>query len=91
MLHVTKLIGPAGSGKSIALEAIHNAMTSQGRQCLAISGESTPLGIEQAIRQHVNSHDRLLPVILLEDATHDLVDRITASISSMGFLYAAIR
>jgi DNA repair ATPase RecN len=90
MLQVTKLTGPAGSGKSVALEAIHNAMTSQGRQCLALSGGGRPESTILAISRHVNEHDRFKPVILLEDATDDLVERITASISQPGFLYAAV-
>lgn len=90
MLQVTKLTGPAGSGKSVALEAIHNAMTSQGRQCLALSGDGRPESTILAIQRHVNTHDRFLPVVVLDDASEDLVDLITASVSSMGFLYAAI-
>lgn len=90
MLQVTKLTGPAGSGKSVALEAIHNAMTAQGRQCLALTGGGNDESTVMAIQRHIWGHDRFLPVILLDNVSEDLVAMITASVSRPGYLYAAM-
>ena len=54
MLKVIRVTGPAGSGKTRALEIIQSALIAQNRQVLMCRGNSTSRGIGQALRFYVS-------------------------------------
>jgi hypothetical protein len=50
MLKVTKLTGDMACGKSHVLRLINDALAASGRPVIYASGESTPMGLRQAVK-----------------------------------------
>ena len=91
MLQVTRITGPAASGKTTALQAIHDAMTSQGRRTLSISGGARPEYIVKSVQHALFNeppHDAHPLVVLLDEATEPAIKLLTDSITRPCYLYA---
>lgn len=93
MLKVTRITGAAASGKTTALQAIHDAMTSQGRRTFSVSGHARPESVLSSVQHALLGgplHDAPPLVILLDEGTEATIKLLTETITQPCYLYASI-